>query len=257
MQVNLEGRVVLVTGATKGVGRNIALRLAENGASVAINARQPGPAGEVIQQIEALGQKAIFEPADITDYQEVKRMVANVIQRLGKIDILVVSGGATEELKPNFFYGINPNDYTVYVKGQWLSRLYCARAVLDHMIERKCGKIIFLGTDGGRWPTPGESIAGGVGAALVMSTKVLAKEFARWQIRVNTICITVTRDTPGLEWVLKDSPAAKIFQRALERQPFPVTSDDVAEAVLFFASNESDQITGQILSVNGGLSFPG
>jgi 3-oxoacyl-[acyl-carrier protein] reductase len=125
------------------------------------------------------------------------------------------------------------------------------------MVERKSGKIVFLGTDGGRWPTTGESIAGGVGAALIMSTKVLAKEFARWQIRVNTISISVTRDTPGLDWVLKDSPAAKVFQKALKQQPFPVTSDDVAEAVLFFTSSESDQITGQILSVNGGLSFPG
>lgn len=257
MRVDLAGKVALITGATKGVGRNIALKLAENGASIAINARRPGPATEVIQQIEAMGQKAVFEQADITDYQEVERMIANVLQRLEKIDILVVSGGATEELKPNFFHGINPDDYMAYVKGQWLSRLYCARAVLDHMIERKSGKIIFLGTDGGRWPTPGESIAGGVGAALVMSTKVLAKEFTRWQIRVNAICITVTQDTPGLDWVLRDSPAAKIFQKALKQQPFPVTSDDVAEALLFFASSESDQITGQILSVNGGLSFPG
>jgi 3-oxoacyl-[acyl-carrier protein] reductase len=257
MKVNLAGKVALITGATKGVGKNIALKLAENGADIAINARRPGPARELIQQIEAFGVKGIFEQADITDYQAVKKMVSQVLQQLGKIDILVVSGGATAELKPNFFAGIDPNDYLAYVKGQWLSRLYCARAVLDHMAERKTGKMIFLGTDGGRWPTPGESIAGGVGAALVMSTKVLAKEFARWQIRVNTICITVTKDTPGLDWALSDSPAAKIFQKALERQPFPVYSDDVAETVLFFASNESDQITGQILSVNGGLSFPG
>jgi 3-oxoacyl-[acyl-carrier protein] reductase len=257
MHVNLKDKVALVTGATQGVGRHIVLKLAENGADMAINARRPEPAAELIKQIEALGRKAIFEKADITDYEEVKRMVANVLKKLGKIDILVVSGGSTAGIRPNFFHGIDPTEYMVYIKGQWLSRLYCARAVLDHMAERKSGKIIFLGTDGGRWPTTGESIAGGVGAALVMSTKVLAKEFARWHIRVNTISITVTQDTPGLESVLKDSPVAKIFKKALKQQPFPVTSDDVAEATLFFASSESDQITGQILSVNGGLSFPG
>jgi len=257
MKVDLSGKVALITGATKGVGREIALKFAYSGADIAINARRPEPAADLLSEIEAAGVKGIFEPADITDYGEVSRMVSQVLRRLGKIDILVVSGGAAERLKPNFFHAIDPKDYMAYVEGQWLSRLYCTRAVLDHMKERQSGKIIFLGTDGGRWPTPGESIAGGVGAALVMSTKVLAKEFARWQIRVNTICITVTRDTPGLDWVMSGSPAAKIFQKALERQPFPVYSEDVAEVALFLASSESDKITGQIISVNGGLSFPG
>lgn len=257
MQADLSGKVALITGSTKGIGRDIAVLFAENGADIALNARSEGPASEVIRQIEALGRRAIFEPADIFEYARVKRMVDNVLQQMGRIDILVVSGGATEKIAPNFFRELDPESYLDFAKSQWISRLYCIRAVLDHLIERRTGKIVLLGTDAGRWPTPGESMPGGAGAALVMSTKVLAQEFARWQIRINTLSTTVTRDTPGLDMVLSASPASKVFRKALERQPFPLMSADVAQATLFLASSASDAITGQTLSVNGGLCFPG
>ena len=143
------------------------------------------------------------------------------------------------------------------MNSQYFSRLYCVRAILDHMIERKSGKMVLIGTDAGRWPTPGEALPGGAGAALVLSTKVLASEFARWNIRINTISTTVTRDTPSLDNVLSHGGAAKIFQKAMEKQPFPLMAIDIAETALFLASEASDRITGQTISVNGGLCFPG
>ena len=90
-----------------------------------------------------------------------------------------------------------------------------------------------------------------------MLTKVLAKEFARWQIRVNTIFLSVTPNTPGLQWVLDNAPSAKVFQKAIKKQTFPVYETDIAEAALYLAAEESNSLTGCLLSVNGGVSFPG
>jgi 3-oxoacyl-[acyl-carrier protein] reductase len=91
-----------------------------------------------------------------------------------------------------------------------------------------------------------------------MATKVLAQELARWQIRVNAICVPPIENTPGYEHVTRLSDSlAHVFNKALAKQPFPVTVEDIAEAALFFSSDESNAITGQILSVNGGLCFPG
>ena len=257
MQGTLSGKVALVAGSSYGIGKAIAIKLAQNGADIIINGRHEERGLEIVEQIKDIGRKAIFEQADVTNYQHVIQMVSNSIRKLGKVDILVASGGRPVKAAGlEFFRETKPEEYISYAESQWFSRLYCVRAVLDHMAERQSGKIVMITTDAGRWPTPGECLSGGAAAALVIATKVLAREFARWKIRINTICLTVTRDTPDLETMLS-SPIARIGKKALERQPFPTTSNDIAEAALFLASGASDQITGQILSVNGGLSFPG
>ncbi|MDY7031618.1 MAG: SDR family oxidoreductase [Thermodesulfobacteriota bacterium] len=261
MEKDLHGKVALLAGSSKGIGSSIALKLAENGADIIINGKSLEPGMEMIKKIKEMGREAIFEKADVTVYSEVKDMVDRVLKKMPKIDILVASGGVVSRgniiTAPNFFKEIDPSTYIDFFDSQYFSRLYCVRAVLDHMIERKTGKIVLISTDAGRWPTPGESLPGGAGAALVMTTKVLANEFGRWGIRINTISTTVTKDTPGLDYVISSGPVGKIFQRAMERQPFPISANDIAETALFLSSEASDQITGQTLSVNGGLSFPG
>ena len=256
MKVDLTGKVALITGSSGGIGKTIARRFAENGADIVINGRSAESGVKMATEIEGMGRKAIFERADISVYDEVKAMVNSILAKMSKIDLLIVSGGGALT-QPNFFREIAPEKYIDFMNSQYFSRLYCVRAVLDHMIERKSGKIVLIGTDAGRWPTPGESLPGGAGAALVLSTKVLAAEFARWNIRINTISTTVTRDTPSLDSVLSHGGAAKIFQKAMEKQPFPLMSIDIAETALFLASEASDRITGQTISVNGGLCFPG
>lgn len=256
MQGELSGQVALITGSTDGVGKAIALKLARHGAGIILNGRHADKASPVLAELGKLGTQAIFEPADITSYDSLKEMARRAVERMGSIDILVASGGAKSLLMPNFFHDTDPAQYMDIALSQWFSRLYATRAVLDQMIAQKKGKIILITTDAGRWPTPGESVIGGAGAAVVMATKALAAEFGRWQIRVNAIGMTVIRDSPAAEMAL-DSPAAKIFQKALKRQIFPTVTDDIADAALFLASPAGDHITGQILSVNGGLCFPG
>ena len=261
MKRNLNDKVALITGSSRGIGRTIALKFAENGCDVVINGNSADAGMEVVNKIKDMGRHAIFEKANLIVYNEVKEMVDRVLEKMPKIDILVASGGVISDGKfgimPKFFREIDPDNYIDFINSQYFTRLYSIKAILDHMVERKSGKIVLLGTDGGRWPTPGESLLGGAGAALILTTKVLAGEFARWGIRINTIATTVTKDTPSISVAVASGPVAKIFQRAIEKQLFPISANDIAEAALFLASEASDQITGQTLSVNGGLCFPG
>ena len=259
MQADLTGKVALITGSSKGIGKAKALTLARNGADIVLNGRNQDQALPVLEEIRAMGRQACFEQADIWNYREVRQIVDSAIQKFGRIDILVASG-AGGGAPPEFFNRIDPELYLDVVKSHWLSRLYCVRAVMDHMIERQSGKIIIITTDAGRTPTPRESLIGGAAAALVLMTKVIAQETSRWQIRINTICTTVTKDTPGYDYAMADptSHIFKIFKKAEERMPFGMNRpDDIAQLALFLASEDSNQITGQIFSISGGLSFPG
>lgn len=257
MKADLSGKIAMITGSTEGIGKAIALKLAENGADVVINGRHPEAAAEVIREVEKRGRRCIFEKADVNIYDEVKKMADNVLNRWGTIDIMVASG-ATGDPPPLFFHEIDPATYADYFRTRTLTRLYCIKAVLDHMRERQKGKIILITTDAGRIATPGESLNGGAAAALVLMTKALAGEFGRWKIHINTIATTTVMDTPGLEYAKKLDSTGKIFERIAKRMPFwPLQSSDLAEMALFLASEDSDRITGQIFSINGGLSFPG
>jgi 2-hydroxycyclohexanecarboxyl-CoA dehydrogenase len=256
MQTNLEGKVAFVTGSSKGIGKAIALKLAQNGADVAINARHPQSAIPVQEQIQELKRRCLFERGDICAYDDMKRAVDDILSQWGRLDILVASGSPGDP-PPGLFHEIPPERYLEYFQTRLVSRLYPLRAALDPMKNKGQGKIIIITTDAGRIPTPGESLIGAPAAGLVLMTKVLAREFSRWKIHINTICVSVVMDTPGYDKALQ-SGMGKIFQRAAERMPFyPVLPDDVAEMALFLASQDSDRITGQIFSINGGLSFPG
>jgi len=258
MNLDLNGKVAFITGSTGGIGKAVAIKLAEMGADIVLNGRNATSAEDVLTDIRRLGRKVIFEKADIRKYDEIDQAIKNALNKFDKIDILVASGGASgKDFAPSFFHETSPYDYPIYAKAQWWSRLYAVKALLDHMQERKTGKIIMLTTDAGRWPTPAESVVGGAGAAVVLATKVLAQELARWQIRVNTVSTTIIENSTSYEFVTNSSPSlARVFKKALAKQPFAVTIDDVANACAFFASSASDGITGQILSVNGGLCYP-
>jgi 3-oxoacyl-[acyl-carrier protein] reductase len=256
MKTNLNGKAALVTGSTEGIGKAIALKLAENGADVAINGRNPERSREVYELISNFGRRCIFSRGDILIYEDIKRAVDDILVQWGKIDILVVSGSAGYP-PPRLFHEISPELYLEYLRTRLISRLFPIRAVLNHMQERGTGKIIIITTDAGRVPTPGESLIGAGAAGVVLITKVLAQELSRWKIHINTICVTITVDTPGYEKALQ-SGMGKIFEKAAQRMPFwPLKPNDVAELALFLASEDSDRITGQIFSINGGLSFPG
>lgn len=257
MKVDLSGKVALVAGSTHSIGKAIAMKLAKNGADVVINGRHVETSVELVAEVERMGRSCVFEKADLRDYDQVQRMVDNVLAQWGKIDIMVASGAGGNP-PARFFHETEPALFVDYFRSRAFTRLYCIKAVLDHMKQRQTGKIILVTTDAGRIPTPGESLIGAAAAGLVLITKTLAKEFARWKIHINTISTTTVIDTHTFEKAASQDTTGKVFRRAAHRIPFgPLRTTDLAEMALFLASEESDCITGQTFSINGGLSFPG
>ncbi|MBI4308249.1 MAG: SDR family oxidoreductase [Chloroflexi bacterium] len=264
MKTDLLGRVAIVTGGSEGIGRAIALRMAESGADVVIGTRNAEKAAPVVQQIRAMGRKALHVPVDIESYPSAVQMVQTAIREFGKVDIMVANGAPhVREARARPFHEIDPANYEAYFRSRLFGRLYCVRAALDHMRERQYGKIVSVTTDAGRYPTPSESLIGAAASGLIMATKTLAREFSRWRIRINAVATTLTADTPGYDRFAKiresNEVIAKAFKKIEERIPLGRMNlpDDIAHAVVYLASPESDQITGMTLSVNGGISFPG
>lgn len=256
MLTNLDGRVALVTGGADGIGKASALKLAKSGADIVIADKNTEAGMKVVSEIKAMGRRAVFQECDLWVYDSVKEMADRAVAEMGKVDILIASGATTVKYA-KFFHELDPNDYGGCLNTQQWARLYSIRALLDHMKQLNYGKIVIITSDAGRTATPRESLIGSAAAGLVLMTKALASEFARWQIRVNALCLTVIQDSPAFAAVMA-TEAHHVFKKALERARLGLpTPEDVAEAALFMASPESDRITGQILSINGGLSFPG
>lgn len=254
---SLEGKVALVTGGAEGVGKACAMKLAQNGADIVIADRNVELGQKVASEIETIGPRSSLIEVNLWDFDSTKQMIDHAISEMGKIDILIANGAATPKYA-KFFHEQNPlEDYAGCLNSQLFSRLYSIRALLDHMREKNYGKIVIITSDAGRTPTPKESLIGASAAGLVVMTKVMAAEFSRWNIRVNCLCLTLIEGTPAQRGV--EATAAKdIFAKVRKRARFGIpTAEDVAEGALFFSLPETDRITGQILSINGGLSFPG
>lgn len=258
----LAGKVALIGGGSKGIGRACALRLAGAGADVAIAARNDEAGQAVAREVRALGRRATFIQADLSDCESARAMAAAAEAEFGGIDILVVSGAGGGPLVTALpFVDIDPLHYPDYLTGQLLTRLNAVGAVLPTMRSRGYGKIVLVTTDAGRVPTPGESMFGIAAAGLMFGVRAIAREIARFGVRLNAVSITVTTDTGTWEQYQTDSVPSEVLTRVFAKieasAQFGVNSPlDVAEAVSFFASPASDQVSGAVLSVNGGVSFP-
>jgi NAD(P)-dependent dehydrogenase (short-subunit alcohol dehydrogenase family) len=257
VEIFLDGQTAVVTGSTSGIGRAIALELADHGANVVVNGRSRDRGEDAVAEIEDRGADALFVPADINQYDEVETMMDTAVEEFGSIEVLVPNGAAAAGPVPDFFENTVPAAILELCEVAYANRLYAIKAALDPLKESS-GRVVSITADAGQVPTPAEATIGGANAALMMATRVLASELARWEITVNAVSISVTEDTPARDWVMDDSPAAHVFQKAIERQTFPVTAEHVAETVAFIAGSEgAGPMTGQILSINGGISFPG
>lgn len=251
--MELAGKVAIVTGGGKGIGAAICRKLAGRGADVVpIDVDEPA-AQSVAAEVKSMGRKSLAIKTDITVKEQVDAMAKQVVEAMGRIDILVNNAG-WDKLQP---FIENTADFwdkviAINLKGM----LYCTRSVLDNMIERKSGKIINIGSDAGRAGSSFEAVYSATKGGVIAFSKTLAREMARYGINVNCVCPGLT-DTPLLAQIKQDPKGAKIVDAVQAATPFRRLGkpEDVAGAVAFFASPDADFITGQTLSVSGGLTM--
>lgn len=247
-----ESNVALVTGASRGLGRAIALRLAADGCDVALNyVSQEGrdnaaEAAEVAQEVEALGRRAMVVEASVTEPEAVAGMVARVIDRLGRIDILVNNAGITRD---RTLRKLELEDWNAVLAVNLTGAFNCAKAVLEHMLERGGGRIISLSSVVGLEGNFGQSNYAASKAGLMGFSKSLAREVARKGITVNCVAPGFI-DTEMTQVIPEDVKTQILAGIPIGKMGKP---EDVAAAVAFLASEEANYITGHVLSVNGGM----
>lgn len=252
--MNLREKAALVSGGGGGIGRAVALALARAGAKVAVADIAKENADSVRREAQALGVKAIACPVDLTRKAEVDRMVKEIIDGLGGIDILINCQG-WDRLEP--FVESSEETWEKLLAINFKSVLYTTRAVLPHMIARSSGKIVNIASDAGRVGSSWEAVYAGAKGAVIAFSKTIAREVARYKINVNVVCPGLT-ETPLLQAVRSQSEqTAKIIDAVTKATPFrrPAQPEEIAEAVLFLASPAANFITGQTLSVSGGLTM--
>jgi len=246
-----QGKAAIITGGARGIGAAITQRLAGEGAMVAILDIQPEPAQAVADNISARGGKAIAVKVDITDSQDVKRAVKEVEDKLGKVDILVNNAG-WDKVAP--FTELAEELWDRIIAINLRGPITVTRAVLDGMIARNYGKIVNIASDAGRIGSSGESVYSACKGGIIAFTKTLARELLRYNILINCVSPGPT-DTPLLAEIGAENPKLlEALQRALPMRRLG-KPDEVAAAVAFLASDEASYITGQTLSVSGGLTM--
>jgi 2-hydroxycyclohexanecarboxyl-CoA dehydrogenase len=247
-------KAAIVTGAGRGIGRAIALALARQGHRVAVLDILAENAEEVKKEIEALGGEALALKVDLTDCRQVQESIGEVLAKFGQIDVLVNNAG-WDRLEP--FLESEPATWEKIIAINYKAVLYTCKFVLPHMVARGSGKIVNIASDAGRVGSSGESVYSGTKGAVIAFSKTLAREMARNHINVNVICPGLT-DTPLLQEIRGTSEkAGKVVDAVTRAIPLGRlgTPDDIADAVAFLASRNADFITGQTLSVSGGLTM--
>jgi len=245
-RANLEGKVALVTGGSRGIGRAIALRLAEDGADVAINYQaSKEQAEEVSDAIDSIGKRSCIVQANVNDFEQVNTMRDEVIKELGKIDILVNNAGITRDKS---FVKMTPQMWSDVISVNLDGPFYCTKAVIEGMIERKYGRIVNISSVIGRMGNYGQSNYSASKAGLIGLTKTLAKEFASKGITVNAVAPGYV-GTEMVKSVPKEILDKIIAQIPLGRLGEP---SEVAGAVAYLVSEDGKYITGQVIDINGG-----
>ncbi len=260
MELGLAGKTVIVTGGASNIGRAISLAFAREGANVVIADWDHSQAEKVTAEIQAMDRKALAVKTDVTSWDQVQAMVTSTLAKMGQIDILVNSVGGTfdqyfmEETREKWSRTVDMNLWGV---------IHCTRAVLDHMVERKSGAVVNVGSDAGRCGEFREAVYAASKAGVIALSKSLAKELGRHGIRFNVVC-------PGLTPPKADNIGEKshwqeqlgtftseVLEKAAKAYPLRKvgTPEDTANAVVFLASGCAGNVTGQTLSVSGGYTM--
>ncbi|MHC4321097.1 MAG: 3-oxoacyl-[acyl-carrier-protein] reductase [Planctomycetota bacterium] len=245
----MSNKTAIVTGGTRGIGKAIVLELAKSGCNVAFNySKSDDLANELVKEIEGLGVKAMAKKADVSDFESAKEMVKEVKDEFGQIDYLVNNAGITRD---KLLALMKENDWDDVININLKSVYNFSKAVIMSMIKQKCGNILNITSVSGIAGVAGQANYSASKAGMIGFTKALAKEVGKAKINVNAIACgfietDMTSELPG-EYKQKmiDMTALKRFG----------TTEDVARTAMFMLSDDAKYITGQVLSIDGGLAL--
>jgi 2-hydroxycyclohexanecarboxyl-CoA dehydrogenase len=247
------GRVAIVSGAARGIGRAIAMTLAARGDKVALADQREREACEVMAEIEDADGKAMAVPLDVTNSEAVRNAVQQVTDTLGPIEILVNNAG-WDELMP--FLETDEDFWDRVIEINYKGCLRLTKAVLPGMIERRFGRIVNIASDAGRVGSSGEAVYAGAKGGVIAFTKTIAREVARREVTANVVAPGPT-DTPMLGEITSGEQGEKVIDAMRRAVPMKrlAKPEEVAAAVAFLSSDDASFITGQTLSVSGGLTM--
>jgi 2-hydroxycyclohexanecarboxyl-CoA dehydrogenase len=249
MDAGLKGKVVLVTGGGRDVGRAISLGFANEGAIVAVNYNSSSKGAEAVAaECRQAGGDARAYQSDVADYASVQRMVAAVMKDFGRIDVLVNNAGYTKRQR---FVETTPEDWKSQIDVGLYGVIHTCHAVLPHMIRQNGGRIINFAGDSARVGENGLAVTAASRGGVLALTKSLAKEVGRANITVNAITLGLIETPHDQAWV--DENREKLVRLYPMRRLGRTT--DVAPMVVFLGSEHAGWVTGQIVSVNGGFSM--
>jgi len=258
MDLGLKDKVVIVTGSARGIGKAVALTFAEEGAKVVV-ADILDEGAEVAKEITSKGGEALFVKFDFTKLEEARRLVKETVNSFGQLDVLANVGAAW---RSNFFMQMTEEEWDYEITGVFRQVLNMCRASLEQMIERRSGKIINIGSDAGRVGEPNQPVYSGAKGGVIALTKALAKDVARHGVLVNCVCpsMTMTERIAARETEAEDAgpEALEKYRSTMKKiiRLYPLrklgTPQDIADMVVFMASERANHITGQTISVNGG-----
>jgi 2-hydroxycyclohexanecarboxyl-CoA dehydrogenase len=243
-------RVAVVTGSASGIGKATAEALAGEGATVCIGDIAADKGEAVAAELRAKGRQAEYFPLDLTDRDSIAKFAAAVLKRFGRVDILVNGAGWGKTVP---FVDSDDAFWEKVINLNFIGPMRLTKALLPQMFERKYGRVVSVSSDAGRVGSLGETVYSGAKAGLIGFTKGLAREGARYNVTVNVVCPGPT-DTPLLAAVPEKYRDA--FIKAIPMRRFGQPAE-VAEAIVFFAGPNTGYITGQVLSVSGGLTMVG
>jgi len=244
--MSLSARVALVTGASQGIGRACALKLAREGAAVAVAARNQEKLNELVSEITGTGGKAAAFALDVTDEEQVKSAMKAAISQLGKIDILVNNAGITRD---QLVLRMKRADWNAVLETNLTSAYFCIQQVMSSMLKQRWGRIINISSVFGQMGQAGQANYAASKAGLIGLTMAIAREVGSRNITCNAVA-------PGfIETAMTATLGDEFKQNAAKQIPLGRVGsvEDVASAVAFLASDEASYITGHVLNVNGGL----
>lgn len=245
--ISVKGKIALITGAGRGIGRACALALAEGGAHIALGLRNEKSDGGLVDEIEAMGRKVLPLQMNVQNISEINAAVEGVKKEFGRIDILVNNAGIGP---PNPIEQVTEEDFDYTVSVNLKGTFFVSQAVGKLMVEQKSGRIINLSSQAGFIALPSESVYCMTKAGIAHLTKCFAVEWGKHNITVNAVAPTFIK-TPGTEkWLLNEDFKKEVLSKiVLGRVGHP---KDVASAVLFLASPAASLITGTTLMIDGG-----